>query len=114
VLDWITFTPEQVELYSKSFKVTPINYFLSSSAILSIKNHWQALPITESTSTRKSFWNIHATRYPVKETLGVRAYQSRSNPHHHRFVPSRDTYDQKRCPMEGMDINGPHDQGKTL
>ena len=97
VVDWIAFTPEQIETDLDLFRGRTGQFVFISSASVYQKPP-ASLPITESTLPANPFWQYSRDKIACEERL-VRAYREEGFPM--TIVRPSHTYDQTLFPMHG-------------
>lgn len=97
VVDWIAFTPEQIETDLDLFRGRTGQFLFISSASVYQKPP-ASLPITESTLPANPFWGYSRDKIACEERL-IRAYREEGFPM--TIVRPSHTYDQTLLPMQG-------------
>ncbi len=97
VVQWIAYTPEQVEADLDLFRGRTGQYVFISSASAYQKPP-AGLPITESTVLANPFWGYSRAKIACEERL-VRAYREEAFPV--TIVRPSHTYDERSLPMDG-------------
>lgn len=97
VVDWIAFTPEQVQLDLDLFRDRTGQYVFISSAS-AYQTPPALLPVTESTVLDNPFWAYSRNKIACEELL-VRAYRDEKFPM--TIVRPSHTYDKTLLPFEG-------------
>ena len=97
VVDWIAFTPEQIETDIELFRGRTGQFVFISSAS-AYQTPPTSLPITESTLLANPFWAYSRAKIACEERL-VRAYREEGFPM--TIVRPSHTYDQTLLPMHG-------------
>ncbi len=97
VVNWITFTPEQVEIDIELFRGITRQYVFISSAS-AYQTPPVNLPVTESTPLANPFWQYSRNKIAVEERL-MRAYREEQFPF--TIVRPSHTYDASLMPMGG-------------
>jgi len=97
VVNWINFTPDQVEADIELFRDRTGQYILISTASAYQKPP-TALPITESTPLHNPFWSYSRAKIACEERL-VRAYREDGLPI--TIVRPSHTYDRTKVPLLG-------------
>ncbi|MBN1140066.1 MAG: SDR family oxidoreductase [Anaerolineae bacterium] len=97
VVDWIVFTPEQLEADIELFRGRTGQYVFISSAS-AYQKPISHLPITESTPLHNPFWAYSRAKIACEERL-VRAYREEGFPA--TIVRPSHTYDRTMAPLMG-------------
>jgi nucleoside-diphosphate-sugar epimerase len=97
VVDWIAFTPEQVELDLELFKGKVAQYVFISSAS-AYQTPPSRLPVVESTILDNPVWDYSQAKIACEERL-VRAYREEKFPV--TIVRPSHTYDERTLPVHG-------------
>lgn len=97
VVDWIAFTPDQVEADIQFFRGKVGQYIFISSAS-AYQTPPASLPVTESTVLDNPFWEYSRNKIACEERL-VRAYREEKFPI--TLVRPSHTYDQTLSPIHG-------------
>lgn len=97
VVDWICFTPEQVEVDIELFRGRTGQYVFISSAS-AYQTPPASLPVTESTPLDNPYWAYSRAKIACEERL-VRAYREEKFPI--TIVRPSHTYDKTLLPMHG-------------
>jgi len=97
VVDWIVFTPDQIETDLDLFRGRTGQYVFISSAS-AYQTPPAALPVTESTILDNPFWQYSRNKIACEERL-VRAYREEKYPI--TIVRPSHTYDCTLVPMDG-------------
>ncbi len=97
VVNWITFTPDQIETDLALFRNRTAQYVFISSASAYQKPP-SGLPITESTPLHNPFWLYSRNKIACEDRL-TRAYREEGFPI--TIVRPSHTYDQTLLPMDG-------------
>jgi nucleoside-diphosphate-sugar epimerase len=97
VVDWIAFTPDQVDLDLDLFRGRTGQYIFISSAS-AYQTPPAHLPVTESTVTDNPYWQYSRYKIACEERL-LRAYREEQYPI--TIVRPSHTYDRTLIPMEG-------------
>ena len=97
VVDWIAFTPEQIEADLELFRGRTSQFVFISSASVYQKPP-ASLPITESTLPANPFWGYSRAKIACEERL-IRAYREEGFPF--TVVRPSHTYDRTLLPMTG-------------
>lgn len=97
VVDWIAFTPEQIETDLDLFRGRTGQFLFISSASVYQKPP-SSLPITESTLPANPFWKYSRDKIACEERL-IRAYREEGFPM--TIVRPSHTYDERLLPMQG-------------
>ena len=97
VVNWIAFTPDQVEADIARFRGRVGQYVFISSAS-AYQKPVSSLPITESTVLANPYWGYSRNKIACEERL-VRAYRDEQFPT--TIVRPSHTYDQRSIPMDG-------------
>lgn len=97
VVDWIAYTPEQVEADLELFRGRTRQYIFISSAS-AYQTPPASLPVTESTVLFNPYWAYSRAKIACEERL-VRAYREEGFPA--VIVRPSHTYDRTLLPMEG-------------
>lgn len=97
VVDWIAFTPEQIETDLDLFRGRTGQFLFISSASVYQKPP-ASLPITESTLPANPFWGYSRNKIACEERL-IRAYREEGFPM--TIVRPSHTYDERSLPMQG-------------
>lgn len=97
VVDWIAFTPEQIEVDLSLFRDRTRQYIFISSAS-AYQKPLSALPITESTLLANPQWEYSRNKIACEERL-VRAYREEGFPY--TIVRPSHTYDRTMLPFQG-------------
>jgi nucleoside-diphosphate-sugar epimerase len=97
VVDWIAFTPEQVEADLQLFRGRTGQYIFISSAS-AYQTPPSSLPVTESTPLDNPFWAYSRAKIACEERL-VQAYREEKFPV--TIVRPSHTYDKTLLPMQG-------------
>ena len=97
VVDWIAFTPAQIEADLELFRGRTSQFVFISSASVYQKPP-SALPFTESTLLANPYWGYSRDKIACEERL-VRAYREEGFPF--TIVRPSHTYDQTLLPMQG-------------
>jgi nucleoside-diphosphate-sugar epimerase len=97
VVNWITFTPDQLEVDLELFKDRTDQYIFISSAS-AYQKPLAALPITESTVLENPFWGYSRNKIACEERL-LKAYRQDHFPI--TIVRPSHTYDKTSLPIHG-------------
>ncbi len=97
VVDWIAFTPEQVQTDIELFRGRTAQYIFISSAS-AYQTPPVNLPITESTLLDNPFWGYSRNKIACEELL-VKAYRDEKFPF--TLVRPSHTYDERSLPIQG-------------
>jgi len=97
VVNWITFTPDQVATDLELFRGRTKQYIFISSAS-AYQKPLSGLPITESTLLANPFWQYSRDKIACEEVL-VRAYREEGFPF--TIVRPSHTYDRTMLPFNG-------------
>jgi nucleoside-diphosphate-sugar epimerase len=97
VVDWVAFTPDQIETDIKLFQLNTSQYVFISSAS-AYQKPVGFLPITESTPLKNPFWEYSRNKIACEERL-MHAYREKDFPV--TIVRPSHTYDQTLLPMHG-------------
>jgi len=97
VVDWIVFTPEQLEADIELFRGRTGQYVFISSAS-AYQTPPVALPITEATLLDNPYWQYSRNKIACEERL-VRAYREEKFPI--TMVRPSHTYDERLLPFQG-------------
>ncbi len=97
VVDWVAFTPEQVQNDIKLFDGRTRQYVFISSASAYQKPPAR-LPVTESTPLRNPYWQYSRDKIACEDLL-VAAYRERGFPA--TIVRPSHTYDRTHAPLHG-------------
>jgi nucleoside-diphosphate-sugar epimerase len=97
VVDWIAFTPDQIETDLSLFNGRTGQYIFISSAS-AYQKPLASLPITESTPLYNPFWHYSRNKIACEDRL-LRAYRESGFPM--TIVRPSHTYDQTLIPMHG-------------
>ncbi|MFC4456281.1 SDR family oxidoreductase [Deinococcus sonorensis] len=97
VVNWIAFTPDQIEADLQTFAGRTRQYVFISSAS-AYQKPISLLPITESTPLANPFWEYSRNKIACEERL-MRAYREQGFPM--TVVRPSHTYDQTLLPMDG-------------
>ncbi|MBN1220617.1 MAG: SDR family oxidoreductase [Anaerolineae bacterium] len=97
VVDWIVFTPDQIETDLKLFRGRTGQYVFISSAS-AYQTPPASLPVTESTPLDNPYWEYSRNKIACEERL-VRAYREEKFPI--TIVRPSHTYDKTMLPVEG-------------
>jgi nucleoside-diphosphate-sugar epimerase len=97
VVDWVAFTPEQVQADVDLFRDRAKQYVFISSAS-AYQTPPERLPVTESTPLRNPFWQYSRDKIACEDLL-VRAYREDGFPA--TIVRPSHTYDQTSVPFDG-------------
>ena len=97
VVDWVAFTPEQVQADLELFRGRTRQYVFISSAS-AYQTPPERLPVTESTPLRNPFWKYSRDKIACEELL-VSAYREDGFPA--TIVRPSHTYDQTSVPFDG-------------
>jgi nucleoside-diphosphate-sugar epimerase len=97
VVDWVAFTPDQVETDIKLFSLNTGQYVFISTAS-AYQKPIGFLPITESTPLKNPFWQYSRSKIACEELL-VHAYREKDFPI--TIVRPSHTYDQTLLPFHG-------------
>ncbi len=97
VVDWITFTPDQVQADIELFRERTAQYIFISSAS-AYQTPPASLPVTESTPLDNPFWTYSRNKIAC-ESLLVQAYRDFKFPM--TIVRPSHTYDQTMLPFTG-------------
>jgi len=97
VVDWVVFTPEQLEADIELFRGRTGQYVFISSAS-AYQKPIAHLPITESTPLHNPFWAYSRAKIACEERL-VRAYRQEGFPI--TIVRPSHTYDRTKVPLMG-------------
>lgn len=96
VVDWVAFTPDQIEKDIELFRKRTEQFVFISSAS-AYKKPVERLPLTESTPLKNSFWEYSRNKIACEERL-VRAYREEDFPI--TIVRPSHTYDRTLLPLE--------------
>ena len=97
IVNWITFTPDQIETDLRLFTDRTDQYvFISSTS--AYQKPLAGLPITESTVLENPFWEYSRNKIACEDRL-LQAYRQRHFPI--TIVRPSHTYDKTLLPMEG-------------
>ena len=97
VVDWIAFTPEQIETDLELFRGRTNQFVFISSASVYQKPP-SAVPFTESTLAANPYWGYSRDKIACEERL-IRAYREEGFPF--TIVRPSHTYDRMSLPMQG-------------
>jgi nucleoside-diphosphate-sugar epimerase len=97
VVDWVVFTPDQIEMDLDLFRGRTRQYVFISSAS-AYQTPPASLPVTESTILDNPFWQYSRDKIACEERL-VRAYREEKFPV--TIVRPSHTYDRTLLPMDG-------------
>ena len=97
VVDWVVFTPDQIEMDLDLFRGRTRQYVFISSAS-AYQTPPASLPVTESTVLDNPFWQYSRNKIACEERL-VRAYREEKYPI--TIVRPSHTYDCTLVPMDG-------------
>jgi nucleoside-diphosphate-sugar epimerase len=97
VVNWVTFTPDQLEIDLELFKDRTDQYIFISSAS-AYQKPLAGLPITESTVLENPFWEYSRNKIACEERL-LKAYRQEHFPI--TIVRPSHTYDKTSLPMHG-------------
>jgi nucleoside-diphosphate-sugar epimerase len=97
VVDWVVFTPDQIEMDLDLFRGRTRQYVFISSAS-AYQTPPASLPVTESTVLDNPFWQYSRNKIACEERL-VRAYREEKFPI--TIVRPSHTYDCTLVPMDG-------------
>jgi nucleoside-diphosphate-sugar epimerase len=97
VVDWIAFTPDQIESDLELFRDRTDQFIFISSASV-YKKHPTNLPITESTPLANAFWQYSRDKIACEERL-IGAYREEQFPI--TIVRPSHTYDRTMLPLKG-------------
>jgi nucleoside-diphosphate-sugar epimerase len=97
VVDWVAFTPDQVQADIDLFRGRAGQYVFISSAS-AYQTPPSRLPVTESTPLRNPFWRYSRDKIACEDLL-VRAYREDGFPA--TIVRPSHTYDQTLIPLDG-------------
>lgn len=97
VVDWIAFTPEQVQTDIELFRGRTAQYIFISSAS-AYQTPPANLPITESTLLDNPFWGYSRNKIACEELL-IKAYRDEKFPF--TIVRPSHTYDERSLPIQG-------------
>lgn len=98
VVDWISFTPDHIEIDLELFRGrTPQYVFISSASVYQTPP--AALPVTESTPLRNPFWAYSRAKIACEDRL-IKAYREEGFPS--TIVRPSHTYDRTVLPMHGQ------------
>ena len=97
IVNWITFTPDQLEVDLELFKDRTDQYIFISSAS-AYQKPLAALPITESTVLENPFWGYSRNKIACEERL-LKAYRQDHFPM--TIVRPSHTYDKTSLPIHG-------------
>ena len=97
VVDWIAFTPEQIETDLELFRGRTNQFVFISSASVYQKPP-SAVPFTESTLAANPYWGYSRNKIACEERL-IRAYREEGFPF--TIVRPSHTYDRMSLPMQG-------------
>jgi nucleoside-diphosphate-sugar epimerase len=97
VVDWIAFTPDQIETDLALFRNRTAQYIFISSASV-YQKPLSGLPITESTPLYNPYWAYSRNKIACEDRL-TRAYREDDFPI--TIVRPSHTYDQTLLPMDG-------------
>jgi nucleoside-diphosphate-sugar epimerase len=97
VVDWVAFTPEQVQTDLELFKGRTAQYiFISSASAYQTPPHF--MPVTESTPLHNPFWEYSRQKIACEELL-MAAYRQQGFPM--TVVRPSHTYDRTLLPFDG-------------
>jgi nucleoside-diphosphate-sugar epimerase len=97
VVNWVTYTPDQIETDLRLFKGRTDQYVFISSAS-AYQKPLASLPITESTVLENPFWDYSRNKIACEERL-LQAYRQQQFPI--TIVRPSHTYDKTLLPMQG-------------
>jgi nucleoside-diphosphate-sugar epimerase len=97
VVNWITFTPDQIEIDLNLFRARTHQYVFISSAS-AYQTPPASLPVTESTPLHNPYWLYSRNKIACEERL-VRAYREEGFPI--TIVRPSHTYDRTMLPVQG-------------